>query len=394
MKCDMTSQSNCESPNLQMRKWTLCTPLGSDFREYCSRGENDRAAGNETDARVRGNMLAYTEGTQESCLKSTGHTAGGGTPARRLLGDERRALLSAVSLPGRLAEAGRAGRRWKVTRRVGVTCFERNLKKEEVRVSGLQEWSRGPSQPSEGAELASSHEHTKSTPPTLTAEQPLDKSKPHTRWWATYKLGNHCTAEAPSPGQSPGPRARLPSLEAWPWGEEPLEPNCRAGPHRTGGTDFTLNGRTQSLMLTATKGKSSNFTEAWARPTCWSRGPPGGQLNGGGCIREHSYLASLVPRTGPTQQPVGAMGTHSHPSVDRLLKDFLSPPRPLNMPLDPTYPRARTQLHLPVGRHRPLPPGSLREPLGQLHKCRPEPTLGPAGPWPLGDEKGAYGRET
>lgn len=35
------------------------------------------------------------------------HTAGGGTPARRLLGDERRALLSAVSLPGRLSLGGK-----------------------------------------------------------------------------------------------------------------------------------------------------------------------------------------------------------------------------------------------------------------------------------------------
>ena len=69
----------------------------------------------------------------------------------------------------------------------------------------------------------------------------------------------------------------------------------------------------------------------------------------------------------------------------------------------PAHQRARTQLCPPVGRHWPLPPGSLHKPLDQphppggrhqkqenyipppLHPARrpdPTPTLGPAGLWP------------
>ena len=49
--------------------------------------------------------------------------------------------------------------------------------------------------------------------------------------------------------------------------------------HRIGrNRDFTLGGHTQTLTCTRTKGKSCNFLEAWARPTClwypktWPRG--------------------------------------------------------------------------------------------------------------------------
>lgn len=101
-------------------------------------------------------------------------------------------------------------------------------------MSGLQEWSHGPSQPSEGAELASSHEHTKSTPPTLTAEQPLVKywnlpeksfhNQRHKEETSTRWVGGVLSGQKQTPyplvgdlqvGESLHCRGPLPKSESW-----------------------------------------------------------------------------------------------------------------------------------------------------------------------------------
>ena len=137
------------------------------------------------------------------------------------------------------------------------------------------------------------------------------------------------------------------------------------------------------------------------------------------------HFGSLAWRPGPTEQPVsstawmpqtkqptGQEHNPTHHETGYLKTSWanshlytcpLTPPYPLEGQ-DPTPP-INGQAPAPLAREpaqasRPSSPTKGQKPKGRklrscslwnwVYKCRSETTLGPAGPWSLGDERGVY----